>query len=311
MPKFSIVIPLYNKGRLVERAIESILRQSVDDWELIVVDDGSSDEGPALVAKHTDPRVQLVRQDNQGPGAARNKGIALASGQWIAFLDADDEWLPDHLELGLQSLSADDGPTVHVSSYIELPQQVPTASMLSSSKYWHGSVRDLIASPQGLVLAAAYMSPCAVIARKDVLVRWGGFYEHGCRYAEDSYLFLKILFHEEVRFDTKSTVLVHNEASDLQAKARVQRPLEPFLAAPDEIRQTCPPHLRESLEGFLAIRAFKTACIWSYSGMWRAAADLRRRFRRSGDYKLPYGIISAFAANPLGSFAGFVLRKLT
>jgi glycosyltransferase involved in cell wall biosynthesis len=92
--KVSIIIPLYNKAPYVRRALESIAAQSLSDFEVIVIDDGSTDDGAAIVAGYSDARYRLIHQANAGPGAARNTGIAQSRGEFIAFLDADDEWLP-------------------------------------------------------------------------------------------------------------------------------------------------------------------------------------------------------------------------
>jgi len=96
--KFSVVIPLYNKANHIVQAVESILAQSVSADEIIVVNDGSTDDSVARLAAASLPRVHIVEQPNQGVSAARNTGIALARNQYIAFLDADDEWLPFFLE---------------------------------------------------------------------------------------------------------------------------------------------------------------------------------------------------------------------
>ena len=97
--KFSVVVPLHDKEPYVARAVESVLAQTHSGFELIVVDDASTDRGPEIVRSFDDPRVRLLRRDVPGPGgyAARNLGIREARNEWIAFLDADDLWKPDFL----------------------------------------------------------------------------------------------------------------------------------------------------------------------------------------------------------------------
>lgn len=98
MALVSVVMPTYNRADTIKRAIASVQAQTLEDWELIVVDDGSVDCTSDLISG-LDPRLKIVRQTNQGVAAARNRALAESRGDFIAFLDSDDEWLPHHLEL--------------------------------------------------------------------------------------------------------------------------------------------------------------------------------------------------------------------
>ena len=95
--KFSVVIPLYNKEHYIEATIQSVLSQTCTDYEVLVVDDGSVDHSLALARKFESDRVRIIPQENQGVSVARNTGILNARGEYICFLDADDEWRPDYL----------------------------------------------------------------------------------------------------------------------------------------------------------------------------------------------------------------------
>jgi glycosyltransferase involved in cell wall biosynthesis len=98
MSLVSIVMPAYNRADTILRAIRSVQEQTYQDWELIVVDDGSTD-GTATLIEGMDPRMKVIRQENRGFVGARNTGLEASTGEYIAFLDSDDEWLPYHLEL--------------------------------------------------------------------------------------------------------------------------------------------------------------------------------------------------------------------
>ena len=97
-PKVSVIIPTYNRAHLLRRAVLSVQAQTLPDWELIVVDDCSTEDIAGALAEFDDRRIRLIRHPvNRGAPAARNTGIASASAPWIAFLDSDDEWLPEKL----------------------------------------------------------------------------------------------------------------------------------------------------------------------------------------------------------------------
>lgn len=96
---FSIVVPLYNKEKSVSRAIESVFGQTYGDFELIIVNDGSTDNSLGVVEKIKDERIKIINKKNGGVSSARNVGIENANTDWICFLDADDYWKPNHLEI--------------------------------------------------------------------------------------------------------------------------------------------------------------------------------------------------------------------
>jgi teichuronic acid biosynthesis glycosyltransferase TuaG len=106
-PTVSIILPVYNGERFIAAAIESVRQQSLADWELLIVDDGSTDGTAALVqAQAADPRLTIIQQPNQGPAPARNRAIARATAPYVAFLDADDVWFPGYLEAVTTTLAS-------------------------------------------------------------------------------------------------------------------------------------------------------------------------------------------------------------
>lgn len=109
MPTVSIIVPAYNQSRYLGDAIRSALAQTRADLEVIVVDDGSTDDTPAVCQGFTDPRVRYVWQENRGLSAARNTGLREARGEFLSFLDSDDQFLPEKLELLLAAFERDPG----------------------------------------------------------------------------------------------------------------------------------------------------------------------------------------------------------
>jgi glycosyltransferase involved in cell wall biosynthesis len=106
-PMVSIVLPTYERAALLGRSIRSVLQQTYEDFDLIVMDDGSTDDTAAEVARFSDPRVRYIRlETNQGAAAARNAGIRQSTGRFLAFQDSDDEWLPAKLERHMRAFEA-------------------------------------------------------------------------------------------------------------------------------------------------------------------------------------------------------------
>lgn len=113
MPRVSVLIPTYNRAKYIRDAIDSVLRQTFTDFEVIVVDDGSTDNTREIVTGYTDPRVKYIYQENSGVSTARNNGIKISNAEYIAFLDSDDMYLEDMLEKSVRIL--DEHPEVGYS----------------------------------------------------------------------------------------------------------------------------------------------------------------------------------------------------
>ena len=122
-PHISVIVTTYNRANFIERAIKSILNQSYQDFEIIIVDDGSTDNTEEIIKGYEDRRINYIRhKKNRGTSAARNIGIKRASGEYIAFLDSDDEWLPEKLErqvVVLQNESTEVGVVYSNLRYID------------------------------------------------------------------------------------------------------------------------------------------------------------------------------------------------
>jgi len=172
VPRVSAAITTYNRARYVPEAIASVLGQTVGDLELIVVDDGSTDDTEAAVAPYLD-RVRYVRQENRGRSAARNTAVELAQGELVAFCDSDDRWLPDRLERQLAAI--DRAPRVGmVHGQVELIDAEGRALPRETAE--HRAVFS--AAHRGPVTYAGYAWECRCLSSA-ILVRRAAFDEVG------------------------------------------------------------------------------------------------------------------------------------
>ena len=218
-PRVSVVIPTYNRGNLLPRAIESALAQTFSDFELIVVDDGSTDHTTEVVRGIDDPRVRLVGDTtNRGTSAARNQGIREARCGLVAFLDSDDEWLPRKLELQLARLDGDSDPRTAVAycqvyTYDHLDQRLLREfGELREGALFH----DLLAGWKPVTTSL-------FVVRRAALLEVGGF-DETLPCAEDYDLWLR-LAQASYRFVGVNEVLVvkHESAGVQLSKDPVAR----------------------------------------------------------------------------------------
>ncbi|MCP3144177.1 glycosyltransferase family 2 protein [Pyxidicoccus xibeiensis] len=168
MPFFSIVIPTYNRARLLEQTLASVFAQEEPDYEVLVVDDGSSDDTLETLARHGE-RVRVFQQRNAGPGAARNLGIQEARGEYVAFLDSDDLWFPWTLAT-FRRVLREGGASVVMATPVDFshPEELAgvTRAPLQVLRF-----ADYLASAADRTPRTA----CAVVVRTEALRRVGGF----------------------------------------------------------------------------------------------------------------------------------------
>jgi Glycosyl transferase family 2 len=282
-PTVSVVIPLYNKGKYIERALNSVIAQTHPPLEIIVVDDGSTDDGPERVLKFNDPKTILLRQDNKGPGAARNAGLAIAKGKYIAFLDADDEWYPSFIRTGISFLEDDrNGVTVVSTGYFQYPAMRLNSEGLSDLNGVYevtpGIDINLISDLE------VFTHSCFTITRTDVARNLGGYFDKfKCIRGEDTHFFLKLLFNERIGIIPETCGLYHTEASELFGCGfKTVPPLEPFLEDPSGVIASCPLANRPILKEVLSLRALDRATMYSKWGQKGMATKLLDRFCGNG-----------------------------
>ena len=185
--KVSVVIPTHNLAGLVKEAIQSVLDQTYQDFEIIVVDDGSTDDTRAVIATIGDPRLQYIYQENRGLAGARNTGIALARGEYIAFLDADDVFLPNKLMDQTSVLDSQPDLGLVAGGYVFTDE---AGQPVAEQRHWQDS-------PQLDVKTWLYGCPFivnAVLVRREWLSRVGGF-DPALRRVEDRDLWLRLAYH--------------------------------------------------------------------------------------------------------------------
>lgn len=166
-PRISVVIPAYNSARFIDEAVKAALGQTYPNVEVIVIDDGSTDETPERLAEFGD-QIIVHRQANAGVATARNAGVSKATGEWIAFLDADDVWLPQKLERQLQAAQR---PLVYTNRYNFGERKDVPAIQTDCTPMYDGDVF------LPLLLAGNFITMSSVMLRRDLFEQMGGFCE--------------------------------------------------------------------------------------------------------------------------------------
>lgn len=259
----SIVIPLYNKESSIRKTLQSIFHQTYQHFEIIIVDDGSTDNSSAIVESYNDPRIRLIKQDNAGVSSARNKGIQHSKGDYVAFLDADDEWDNDYLE-----------------RHIDLIKRFSECSLFSINyrfKYLDGKIENTTLNGLSCQAAAvmdnyfvvASKSHCpiwtsSVVIRKNALLAIGGF-PVGVTSGEDLLTWAKLAVKYRICFD-KRPGATYNIPVPFNCKNIVGRPHDKIDIVGQELSKLYVQH-----KDILGLRRYV-----SFWYKMRASVSLRR-----------------------------------
>jgi glycosyltransferase involved in cell wall biosynthesis len=215
----SVVVALYNKEEHVRESIASALAQSFTRFELIVVDDGSTDRSAAVVESMSSSNLRLISQTNSGVSAARNRGMRDAAADWVAFLDADDLWLQDHLAQLWQTHEAFPQAALIANQYTTIAAK-PGSDGRNVRRRMTSNFIDEAARGEAWVFTSAAM------VRKDVAVGIGGFAEGESR-GEDIDLWVRMALQQPVALSSYVGTVYHQVKNSLTATITV---LEPDVA---------------------------------------------------------------------------------
>lgn len=229
-PKVSVIIPAYQDAEHIGAAVDSALAQTYPDREVIVVDDGSTDDTLRVLSAYGDA-IRVISQPNRGPSAARNLGIQQAQGEWVAFLDADDVWLPEKLALQMPLFQKGNGVGLVCSDtyFVDSLGLRPRTGFMDNSPC-SGRVLKTI-------FTASFIPTSTVVVRKACLDQVGGF-DGSLRACEDLDLWLRIAAEWEIDFVPEP--LAHYRISEGQLSSQRVNMLKGLVTVLDRAYQRWP-----------------------------------------------------------------------
>lgn len=225
-PFFSVVIPLYNKEKHIKGTIESVLSQTFQDFEIVVVNDGSKDYGANIVEELGDDRIRVIHQDNAGVSAARNKGIKESNAAYIVLLDADDFWLLNHLENMVKLITIFPFAGLYATAYkirnIESKESDIKIYGLEKgkSKLLIPNYFESIANGDSLVCASSVCIPKRIFEDNNI------WFPVGEKYGEDQYVWARVAVQYEIAY-CKNPSAIYDHCTENNTIAAIQGELEP------------------------------------------------------------------------------------
>lgn len=233
----SVIIPTYNSEKLLLLAVQSVLNQTYGDFEIIIIDDGSTDNTKQALGQFKDERIKYIYQENAGPAVARNKGINLAKGEYVAFLDADDKWVPEKLEIQINVFKENkDIGLVYSAIDMEVESfQEREIERHKNCKTKEDLVKHLLFNAIGIVPS--------IIVKKDILNQ-AGLFDANLRLGEDWDLWIRIACLTNFYYVDKVLVIAFRPTSSLTSSYNMVafekyylEVLNKFFANPDNLKK--------------------------------------------------------------------------
>lgn len=227
-PQVSVIIPLYNKESTIAQSIDSVLAQTVSDFELIIIEGHSTDKSKSIVSSYMDERIHLISQIGTGVSGARNQGIKLAHADFIAFLDADDEWMPDFLETVLRLRTKYPNAGMYGTAFSVFQEGTFVHNIVlntaSGERVLTSYFGDFVVLGSPLIITSSFAAP------QNVLEEVSGYPEY-LRVGEDHELFGKIALRYPVAYSPKvcSCYNLNSENSTDVVNFLLEVPLERYL----------------------------------------------------------------------------------
>lgn len=225
MPQVSVVLPVYNGARYIKEALDSVLAQTFRDFEVICVDNGSTDETTSILEGYG-ARIRVVRLENRGPCGGRNEGVRVAAAQYIAFLDHDDYWYPRKLEQQVAVLTAEHDVVLVLCNSDRMDAE-GRLLQVGATLAERATMRD---SPLGCLMEADQLLSSAILVRRDAFER-AGMYDEQLRGFEDFDLCARLKREGRFVFLEESGMCyrVHSASLSHAGKDTVVRSRERFL----------------------------------------------------------------------------------
>ena len=308
-PVISIVIPLYNKEKEVTRAIQSVLAQTVTGFELVVVNDGSTDRGPEVVRSISDARIRVFDQENAGVSAARNRGINESRSELVAFLDADDEWKPDFLETILHLKEKFPSCSVFATNYVfrEVNGKYHSPIIRGLPPHpWEGVIEDYFA-------VAARSDPplwTSAVAVTKTAIRSIGLFPVGVTGGEDLLTWARLAINCDIAYTSQSKSIFCLRASIAGSPTRLYDKIDIVGPELQSLLQKAEEPEKHMLEEYIALWHKMRASTYLQIGRRNEAISEIKKMKQFSKRNLLFYIYSTVAIMP-GMFFNITIKGLS